>query len=344
MRKWCYNLFILLALAMFPSSAIAEKPGQDPIGELSSPVPNNEYDVAIAAIASDLAAQLDRNSALRVAVLEFTDLNGHVTMQSRAISETLTIFLVRGGRGFQILDRANLDVLIRERLQVSSGILDPETVAELGRIAGLDTVIVGTVEPRADRTRVQVRAISVESSRVIAAALPREISTDSSQLRLAEPRLESGGTLASPESAANDPSPQLDIAVFPEFPATSVNGLRFEVYRLLYVERSERLRAVFRLENVGPQEINIGSIDLVRFTMFGGESCSGQPSFASEIDYRNPLVLSPASSILFAVDARYCSDFAQAQQADLTFSVNLISPARRPTAVVEAAVRGVRVR
>jgi hypothetical protein len=64
-------------------------------------------DTELTALTEKLAAQVKDNGKKKVAVLDFTDLQGATTELGKYVAEQLTVNLVIGKRDFSVLDRAN---------------------------------------------------------------------------------------------------------------------------------------------------------------------------------------------------------------------------------------------
>lgn len=81
----------------------------------------------------------------RVAVADFTDLQGNVTQLGR--------FLVK--------------VILKEHKLSEKGLIDPATARKLGLIAGVDALLTGTITPFGDSVRLSVKMLDSASAEVI---------------------------------------------------------------------------------------------------------------------------------------------------------------------------------
>ena len=79
----------------------------------------------------------DFGSVRRVAVVAFSG------PQGEAAAELMTQSLV--AHGADVVERTQLEAVLREQRLGSSGTLDPATVRKVGRILGVDALFVGTV-------------------------------------------------------------------------------------------------------------------------------------------------------------------------------------------------------
>ena len=132
------------------------------------PTPAMSYEAELQAVAGKLIAQLEAAGQKSGTVLDFTDLQGQGTELGRFLAQELSDQLVRAAKTLSFVDRANLQHLLRENKLSMEGLVNPESSRKLGNMIGLDTVIYGTVTPLGDKIRLSVRAIAVETGRIVA--------------------------------------------------------------------------------------------------------------------------------------------------------------------------------
>src|SRR5712664_187432 len=116
-------------------------------------------------VSPTLAAKIAESGRKRIAVVDFTDLQGNVTELGRYLAEELSGALVNDSRGFRVIDRAHLKSILQEHKLAATGLIDPETARQLGKIAGVDTLVTGTITSAfGDTVRVLVKALDVETA------------------------------------------------------------------------------------------------------------------------------------------------------------------------------------
>jgi len=125
------------------------------------------YEQQIADEAQAIANQLAGSETKTLAVVDFTDLQGNVTELGRFLAEELSIRLAGLSQGFDVVDRTHLRALLKEHKLSSTGLIDPATARELGRIAGVDALITGTVTPLGDTVRCAVKVLNTETARIV---------------------------------------------------------------------------------------------------------------------------------------------------------------------------------
>ena len=125
------------------------------------------YEKEIRSEAEVIAAKVAEQGKTTVAVVDFTDLQGHVTELGRFMAEELSVALAASGKGFQVVDRTHLRSILEEHKLASSGLIDPETAQALGKIAGVDALITGTITPFADSIHVALKVLDADTANII---------------------------------------------------------------------------------------------------------------------------------------------------------------------------------
>jgi len=120
-------------------------------------------------MASDLARALTVGKPMRVAVVDFTDLNSTVTLLGKHFAQEFEIDLATSSFKVDLVNRSRLQQIIKEQKLNTTGLIDPDTARQLGKFAGVEALIVGTVTPLDETVRLDVEAIDTEDARVLAA-------------------------------------------------------------------------------------------------------------------------------------------------------------------------------
>ena len=123
--------------------------------------------------ASELSQQIARNmengQKRRIAVLEFTDLQGEVTNFGRYLSEELITRLYDSNK-FKVVERQLLNKVIAEQKLSLTGVVDPASARKLGSVLGVDAIVSGTIADRGDTLKINARLIDSETGEVFCAA------------------------------------------------------------------------------------------------------------------------------------------------------------------------------
>jgi TolB-like protein len=129
-----------------------------------------------------LAKQLVERKRPRVAAVDFTDIQGRPTELGRFLADHISVDMVMAP-GITVLDRANLVAIMAEHKLTAAGLVDPETAKKLGKFAGVDAVIVGSLSVMETSVLATVRAISTETAELVAAGRMRfDLTTDARRM------------------------------------------------------------------------------------------------------------------------------------------------------------------
>lgn len=163
MLKYCRPLLLLLAVAA-PGHLFAA----DIHRELED-------------IAKRLTSRIEETGRTNVAVADFTDLNGNVSQLGRFISEEVSTNMVVSARGFSVIDRNHLRTILKEQKLSMSGLMDPENQKKLGKILGVDALVLGSITPFGESYRVTFKVVATDTARVVTAdrgMVPKTPATD----------------------------------------------------------------------------------------------------------------------------------------------------------------------
>jgi TolB-like protein len=107
----------------------------------------------------------------RVAVLDFTgfmmgDGNAAVSLGKAIAAMLVTEF--SGRDGIRVIERAQLNEMLREQDLALSGRLDESGAIEIGKLLGVQYVLTGQATDIVGNLRIDIRAIDVETSEIVA--------------------------------------------------------------------------------------------------------------------------------------------------------------------------------
>lgn len=116
-------------------------------------------------LARQIAAEAEGKQS--IAVVDFTDLQGNVFELGRFLAEELSVALAKSDQNFELVDRTHLASIIREHKLSQTGLIDPQTAREVGKIVGVEALVTGTLTQIGENVRVVVKLLDTESARVI---------------------------------------------------------------------------------------------------------------------------------------------------------------------------------
>ena len=88
-------------------------------------------------LSANLAESISKSGKTSIAVVDFLNLKGEVTDGGRFFAEEFTVDLAKAGKGFKVIERNRLKVILEELKLASTGIIDEKTAQKLGQIAGV---------------------------------------------------------------------------------------------------------------------------------------------------------------------------------------------------------------
>ena len=127
------------------------------------------YEKEISALSASIGQRIESLGKKKIAVVDFTDLQGNVTELGRFLAEELSVSLTVNFPNLEVIDRTHLKTLLQEHALSVSGLMDPSNVQKLGQISGVEAIVTGSVTPFGDNVRVAVKVIATDTAKVIAA-------------------------------------------------------------------------------------------------------------------------------------------------------------------------------
>jgi len=168
-----------------------------------------------------LAAQVVKGThegkQLRVAVADFPDLQGVTSDLGRFIASRLTTRLAQE-RKFFVIERQRLGQVLAELKFSMSDLVDPAKAKQLGRMVGVEALVVGTVSDLGNQVELDARLIEVETNRMLLGATAT-ISKDPAVTAMMERGRQEGAT---------GQSALPTVAARPSGSAESLRRLRFD--------------------------------------------------------------------------------------------------------------------
>ncbi|WP_284694441.1 FlgO family outer membrane protein [Geomonas sp. Red32] len=113
----------------------------------------------------------------KIAVLEFqTQGSTESADMGRIVAEWLVTSMVETGR-FDVIERRLLQKILEERKLATSGLVDTQSITQLGKLLGVKTVVTGTVLYFGGAVEINARLISVETGSIVAAETVKSANT-----------------------------------------------------------------------------------------------------------------------------------------------------------------------
>jgi TolB-like protein len=242
---WCVGVSVI-ALA-HPSLTIAADSLEDGVADLAQQIVSK-------------SAASDRRT---LAVSAFPHADDTCSELSNYLVDELVLSLFDVGDGrLQIIERSQLERIFAELELSMSGAIDANTTKELGRIYGVDSLLIGSVTVLGDRLRVISRLIETETGQVFSAAATN-IPKTATIVSLMERPAAAGCTMA-PQSSSHPATNSSDRA--PDTPALIIPVAR-SMERLVGEWKGmaecdgQALKMIFKAEEVFGLGVS-GTIDI----------------------------------------------------------------------------------
>ncbi|MCW5213048.1 hypothetical protein VU04_09080 [Desulfobulbus sp. TB] len=143
------------------------------------------YEAEIKKMSTTMAEKIAATKKAKIAVVDFTNLRGDVTELGRFVAEEFSVALVGAGKGFKVVDRTHLKSIIKENKLSATGLIDPATARKLGKIAGVDALITGTLTSFGDSVRIAVKILDASTAEVVDAISGNIAKTEAVKVLLA---------------------------------------------------------------------------------------------------------------------------------------------------------------
>ena len=137
---------------------------------LVEPARAQNFGSALGSAADEIASAVEHAGKKRVAVIDFDQIEGHVTALGRFLAEEISADLAERPRPFAVIDRANLQSILKEHALSMSGLVNPENAKKLGQIAGVDALVLGTYTDFGESYRLSLKAIATDTAEMVASA------------------------------------------------------------------------------------------------------------------------------------------------------------------------------
>lgn len=224
-------------------------------------------------LSDQIVNSLSEKNKSKIAVIEFSNLDGSVSKLGRYIAEELITRLYRTDK-FEVVERNMLNKIMEEHQLTLSGFVDESSAREIGRILGVDAIASGSVTDLVDEVKINARLISTETGKIFSVASVRvEKTSDVLQLLQEQEQLapankpgQSSSTDGSAVAIAQGDDLSTDFTVLRE-------GFRIELNWCVLV--SETLKMAFTVTNQSGEDkdycIKYGRPSTEMFDNFGNQ-------------------------------------------------------------------------
>jgi len=158
------NMMLAISMAFVLVSCATS--GIEPVSTLSPEHPMLEEAM------DNFAGKLPTENHQIVAVLPFTERGIGRTLLGEYVAEKLMLALSETGR-VELVERSSLETVYQEQKLGATGLIDDETAASIGNIAGAQAAVVGILTSFEDNWELTARLLGTSDGRVMAMAEAR---------------------------------------------------------------------------------------------------------------------------------------------------------------------------
>jgi len=138
------------------------------IGVCAIAQPGLAMSAKLTVLAKQLVGPIEAAGQKSGTVLDFVNLQQKTNDLGRFLAQEFSNQLVLAATKVSIVDRANMELLLKENKLSAEGLVNPETSRKLGKLIGIDTIIFGSFTELGEKLRLNVRAVNVETGKIIA--------------------------------------------------------------------------------------------------------------------------------------------------------------------------------
>lgn len=191
-----------------------------------------DIDTELSNMTERLAGKIKAKDMKRVAVIDFTDLQGGSSELGKYIAEQMTVDFAMTNRDFSILDRANLKRILAEHKLTALGLIDPDNAKKLGMFAGVDAIILGTIIPKGQSISLTAKIITTETAEIVGADKAGFKTDDTVKQLMSQTATESSAGGGSTTGGSDNETAKV---------TKSLGDLRVEVQSLTIVDNNQYL-------------------------------------------------------------------------------------------------------
>lgn len=102
-----------------------------------------------------------------VLIADYLNLDNEQDKFGKYLAEDFSALFSRNYRGFRVIDRSRLNMLLEEQNLNAAGLLDQRTVSTLGKIIGVEAVVTGKYQIVGDYVKLWIKVIDIEKSELL---------------------------------------------------------------------------------------------------------------------------------------------------------------------------------
>ncbi len=172
---------------------------------------NTSEEDAISLITQMVIKNMDKLPNKRLAVIEFTDINGQPTEIGKLLAERIITRLVQH-KEVNVVERSKVNKLLEEQNLSLAGLTDSDTAKVIGKILNIDALLTGTLIQVRDYIEINARMINTENALVLTAIRVNDKSISGTEL-ISGSKSIAAATIKSEEKKSAE-APRVDITEY----------------------------------------------------------------------------------------------------------------------------------
>ena len=124
---------------------------------------------AIQKLSKDIFAKYEILKNKKIGIFDFSTLDGKENPDGKRLSKKLLEQLIKKG-GLKFVERSEIDKLLKAQGIEQTGIIDPETIKESGKVFSIDVMINGTISRVNRNGELSIKAVDLSTGEIYLAA------------------------------------------------------------------------------------------------------------------------------------------------------------------------------
>ena len=130
-----------------------------------------DMESAVSKMGQEISQSILSQKKKKIAVIAFANLDGSVNDLGRSIANKLTTKLFQiEKKNYTIIERTQLSKILEELKLSSTGLLEPKAMKSIGKLHGVDVIVMGSLTDFGSDIEVEAKAISIETGGLMAVA------------------------------------------------------------------------------------------------------------------------------------------------------------------------------
>jgi len=153
---------------------------------------------------------------------EIEKITNQLAELGRYLAEEFSLALTIADKNFNVIDRSRVKFLLEEQGLANDGLLDPNTVAKLGNVKGIDAIVTGSLTSTGDYIRLIIKVLDLETAALLTGT-KGDLSKNPTIMQLSESGV--GNTTTKTSTKKKRQTPKETPVVTPSSPLEIDNGL-----------------------------------------------------------------------------------------------------------------------